>query len=409
MKKSVIYLCVLCLVVVACAQNNSKIILPESVGISSEKLKQLKDSLHHFVNTGKLAGIQTAILRKDQLIHFDSYGYADIDKKTPLNERSIFRIFSMTKPITSVGLMMLYEQGKFKLNDPVHMYIPELKHMTVLNEANDIVSAKNAITIMDLLRHSSGISYGRSHNQKLNNLYSKERLGNAYDLKDFIKKLSKLPLLFEPGTAYEYGHSTNVCGYLIQVLSGQSLNEYLKEKVLTPLKMLDTHFQLPKDKIPYLTTVYRAGKNNTLVVSELPEQSMFANNVTFYRAGGGLVSTTNDYLNFCRMLLNRGSLFNHQILKPETLDVMFKDHLVAVREHTPRLRILPGETGFGLGFSVSEKDGKKIYGWGGAVGTYYRIEPEQDLAYIMMVQISPYRQLKLRKTFQNLVNQTLIH
>ena len=167
--------------------------------------------------------------------------------------------------------------------------------------------------------------------------------------------------------------------------------------------MRDTHFQLPKEKVPYLTTGYRASNNGKLQVSELPEHSRFINKVTFYRGGGGLVSTTHDYLNFCRMLLNKGSLFRQQILKPKTLELMLKDHLEPVRKHTPRLRILPGETGFGLGFSVAEKDGKKIYGWGGAVGTYFRIEPEKGLAYIMMIQLAPYRQLKLRKTFQESV------
>ncbi len=392
----------------ASAQDNVVVSIPEAVNISNKGLDTLKKTLHNYVDDGQLAGIQTAILRKDKLIHYDSYGYADIENEKALNEKSIFRIFSMTKPITSVGLMQLYEKGKFKLEDPIHLYIPAFKNMFVYNERNEIVPAKHSIKIIDLLRHSSGISYGRSSNVDLNTKYTEADLGNSTNLEMFIKRLSSLPLLFEPGTNYEYGYSTDICGYLIEILSGQSLADYLQENILTPLKMKDTHFQLPEEKINFLTTGYGATNEGKTEVVELPEQSSFIKDVTFYRGGGGLVSTTNDYLNFCRMLLNKGSLFDHQILKPKTLELMFQDHLTSIRVHSPRLRIIQGETGFGLGFSIAEKDGRKVYGWGGAVGTYFRIEPEQDLAYIMMIQLSPYRQLKLRNKFQTLVHKAII-
>ncbi len=385
--------------------------MPESVGVSSEKLDILKKELHKYVDDGKLAGIQTAILRKDKLIHFDSYGYADIESEKLLDTQSIFRIFSMTKPITSVGLMMLYEQGKFQLDDPLHLYIPEFKNMTVYDEQKGIIPAKNSIKIIDLLRHSSGVSYGRGPNNDLNSLYAKKNLGNSRNLRSFIEKISKLPLAFEPGTNYEYSYSTDICGYLIEVLSGQPINEYLQEKVLIPLKMQNTYFQLPKEKIQQLTTGYHAGTNNNLMIAELPKESMFANDVSFFRAGGGLVSTTNDYIKFCRMLLNKGTLYGHQILKPGTIDLMTKDHLSSVRKYTPRLRILSRETGFGLGFSIAAKEKgelRGVYGWGGAVGTYFRIDPEQDLAYVLMIQLSPYKQLNLRETFQELVNNSII-
>jgi len=412
MKKTIFLIILLLNVGFMSGQDDLKISNPESVGVSSEKLEILKKELHTFVDDDRLAGVQTAILKNSELVYFDSYGYADIENQILVDDKSIFRIFSMTKPITSVGLMQLYEQGKFKLEDPVHKYIPEFKNMTVYDENNNIIPANNAIKIVDLLRHSSGISYGRSPNSDLNSLYANENLGNSKDLKAFINKISQLPLLFEPGTAYEYGYSTDICGYLIEVLSGQPINKYLQEKVLTPLKMKDTHFQLPKEKIKHLTTGYRVGENGKLEIADLPEQSRFVNEVTFFKAGGGLVSTTNDYLNFCRMLLNKGTLFDKQILKQETIDLMTMDHLASVREYTPRLRILPRETGFGLGFSVASKEEnghRGVYGWGGAVGTYFRIDPKQNLAYVMMIQLSPYRQLHLRETFQTLVNNTIIN
>lgn len=389
---------------------NAQIQNYKSVKISNEKLDTLKSVLHEYVDNGQLAGIQTAILLKEEIVHFDSYGYASAESKKLLDRSSIFRIFSMTKPITSVGLMQLYEQGKFKLNDPLSMYIPEFKSMTVYNENNEIVPAKRTIRIIDLLRHSSGISYGRSPNAAFNQKYTEARLGQSNNLKGFIDKVSKLPLLFEPGTAYEYGHSTDICGYLIEVLSGKPLDEYLHEHVLKPLEMYDTHFQLPMDKLPNFTTGYRAGENGNLEIAELPEESRFLNKPNFIRAGGGLVSTTNDYINFCRMLLNNGTFKDKQILKPETIELMIQDHLDEVRQFTPRLRILPSETGFGLGFSIAKKDnGSIVYGWGGAVGTYFRVDSEIDIAYIMMIQLSPYRQLNLRTTFQNLVNDAVVN
>ncbi|MEO1032430.1 MAG: serine hydrolase domain-containing protein [Bacteroidota bacterium] len=377
---------------------------------SNQQLDSLKYTLHQYVDNGQLAGIQTAILKANDLVLFDSYGYADLERKRPLDSLSIFRIFSMTKPITSVGLMQLYERGKFKLEDPVSLYIPEFKSMSVYNDSNEIVPAKQQIKIIDLLRHSSGLSYGRGPNSALNQKYVEANLGSSKNLKSFVKNISQLPLAFEPGTNYEYGHSTNVCGYLIEVLSGQSVDAYLYENVLSPLQMHNTYFQLPKEKVVHFTTGYRASDDGQLEVAELPEESRFLNTPNFIRTGGGLVSTTHDYLNFCRMLLNKGTLFEKQIIKSETLDIMTKDHLASVRQHAPRLRILSGETGFGLGFSIAEREnGSVVYGWGGAVGTYFRVDPEYNLAYIMMIQISPYRQLNLRRTFQDLVNKAMIN
>ena len=393
------------------SQNISELVIPEHVGLSSEKIEILKQELHEYVDDGRLAGIQTAILSKGELVLFDSYGYANIQNKQLLDEHSIFRIFSMTKPITSVGLMMLFEEDKFKLEDPVYKYIPEFKNMTVFDTIKGIIPSIRDITILDLLRHSSGISYGRSPNSDLNNLYSQAHLRNSSNLKEFSSKLAKLPLLFEPGTAYEYGYSTDLCGYLIEVLSGKPLDFFIQERILDPLQMTDTHFQLPKEKIEYFTTGYRVDDNQTLQIAELPAESRFLNELTLINGGGGLVSTTLDYLNFCRMLTNNGKFKGQQLLKPETLDLMTQDHLMSVREFTPRLRLLLGETGFGLGFSIASKDQglRGVYGWGGAVGTYFRIDPEHQLAYIMMIQLSPYRQLQLRARFQELVNAAIIN
>lgn len=389
------------------AQDLDPLNIPESVNISSIRLDEMNDQLHEIVDKGKLAGIQTAIIRKGKLAHFDTYGFANLEEEKTLNNKSIFRIFSMTKPITSVGLMQLYEKGKFKLDDPVYKYIPEFKNMVVHTE-NGNVPVNKSIKIIDLLRHTSGIGYGRSASQTLNNIYQDANLHNSENLESFITEISKIPLAFEPGTDWEYGHSTDVCGYLIEVLSGKKLDAYLSENVLKPLGMIDTHFQLPKSKIERFTTGYST-ENEKLVVVEHPSESRFASEVTFLKGGGGLVSTTSDYIKFCKMLLNEGKLNGKILLKPETIRLMTKDHLSDVRKHTERLRLLPGETGFGLGFSIADKNEDGIvYGWGGAVGTYFRVHPKKELAYILMIQLSPYRQLGLREVFQELVNNSLI-
>ncbi|PQJ80865.1 hypothetical protein BTO18_01695 [Polaribacter porphyrae] len=383
---------------------------PESVGISSAKLKELNTKLHSFVNNKQLAGIQTAIIRKNKLVHFNTYGFSNVEENKPLKNNSIFRIFSMTKPITSVGLMMLYEQEKFKLDDPLYKYIPEFKNISIYDENSGIIKAKRHIRIIDLLRHTSGISYGRTQNKSLNDLYRNAHLRNSKNLREMILKLAKLPLSFEPGTNWEYGYSTDVCGYLIEVLSGKKLDDFLYSNILKPLRMDDTHFQLPKHKIDRFTVGYRT-INGKLLVSETPEESRFVNDVHIINGGGGLVSTTKDYLQFCKMLINRGKLNDTQILKTETIALMTKDHLKEVRKFTPRLRLMPRETGFGLGFSIASKSPNKergVYGWGGAVGTYFRIDPERELIYIMMIQLSPYRQLGLRQKFQQLVNNSIL-
>lgn len=395
---------------ISIAQNRITLHTPESVGVSSNKLKELNEKLHSFVDKKQLAGIQTAIIRKGKLVHFDTYGYSNIKNDKLLQENSLFRIFSMTKPITSIGLMMLFEEGKFKLEDPLYKYIPEFKNITIYNEKSGSKIAKKPIKIIDLLRHTSGISYGRTRSNHINNLYGNAGLRNSKNLKELVRKLSKLPLSFEPGTNWEYGYSTDICGYLIEVLSGKPLDEYLRETILDPLKMKDTHFQIPKNKIDRFTAGY-SFQNGKLVITENENNNRFVNDVTLFYGGGGLVSTTSDYLKFCQMLIDKGTTNSIRLLKSETIDLMTKDHLAEVRKFTPRLRLMPRETGFGLGFSIASKSDSKergVYGWGGLSGTYFRIDPEKELIYVMMMQLFPYRQLGLRQKFQQLVNHTLL-
>jgi CubicO group peptidase (beta-lactamase class C family) len=381
----------------------------EANGLYSDSLEQMNRYFHTLVDEKRLAGIQTAVIAKGKLVHFDTYGYADIEQQKKLDEKSIFRIFSMTKPIVSVALMQLYEQGKFDLYDPLHKYIPEFKDLLVYSDST-LVPAKEPIKIIDLLRHTSGYSYGNSNYEGLNQYYAEARLNASENNKAYVQKVSKIPLQFEPGTARQYGVSTNICGYLIELLSGKSLDVYLQEHIFEPLQMNDTHFKLPQEKIEHFTVGYRWSDENGLFVAESATDNRYVSEVALFNGGGGLVSTTFDYLKFCQMLLDDGRVNQKLILKPETLQLMFKDHLAEVRKHQENIRLPQGEAGFGLGFAIKGDHPdqlKNIFGWGGAVGTYFKIDKDHDLAYVMMIQLSPHRHLGLRQRIQDFINASI--
>lgn len=383
---------------------------PESVGLSGDSLAQMDAYFHGLVDEKQLAGIQTAVLRHGKMIHFDSYGHANIEEGALLDENSIFRIFSMTKPIVSVALMQLYEQGRFKLEDPIHAYLPDFRDMSIHTDSG-LVPVQQPIRIVDLLTHTSGFSYGRSQIPELDQLYADAALYAAEDNADYLRRLSQLPLQFEPGTDWQYGVSTNICGHLIEVLSGQTLAEYLQEHIFNPLKMEDTHFQLPAEKVNRFTVGYGWQDSLGLMISEGQRENRYVEEVTLFNGGGGLVSTTFDYLKFCQMLLNKGKANGFQILKEETIGVMLQDHLEEARAHQERLRLPFGEYGFGLGFAVrgtGPNDLENVFGWGGAVGTYFKIDTDHDLTYVLMIQLSPYRQLGLRQSFQNFVESSIV-
>ena len=412
--KPIMRLILLCWVAFAFTTNaqptSLKLTKPESVSISGDSLKRMDNHFHRLVDAKQLAGIQTAVMRNGQLIHFDSYGYANIEAKKLLDEKSIFRIFSMTKPIVSVALMQLYEKGKFKLEDPIHKYLPEFKNMWVYRDSAMFVAQK-PIRVIDLLRHTSGFSYGRSRYPELNRRYVAANLRAAKTNKEYIQKLSKLPLQFEPNTDWQYGLSTNICGYLVEVLSGLSLDDYLQQHIFTPLGMKDTHFQLPKNKIERFTVGYGWRASSGLRIVETQSDNRYVRKVTLFNGGGGLVSTTLDYLKFCQMILNKGTFNRKQILNKTTVELMLRDHLQGARRVQARLRLPAGEAGFGLGFVIkgaSANQLEKVYGWGGAVGTYFRIDIQNKLIYILMIQLSPYRQLGLQRLMQNYVNAAMI-
>jgi len=396
-------------------QSERSFAIPENFGFSSQRLALLDSKMHELVNNGQIAGVQTAIMRRNELIHFDTYGFADIESNKSLEENSIWRIYSMTKPIVSVGLMMLYEKGLFSLNDPVHLYIPELKEMLVHTVGNETKKAENPIRVIDILRHTSGFGYGWGPGNYVDSLYNAINRGAMKDNESFVENLSKLPLYYEPGQGWRYSVSTDVCGYLIEQFSGQPLDVYLSENILEPLGMIDTHFEVPAEKIDRFVTHYKPTKSGSIEAADHPSDSRYTKKVTMFSGGGGLVSTTADYLRFCQMLLNRGSMDGRRYISPATLDLMITDHTQDISHQGGPIALPGGGIGFGLGFSVVNNLAKTnmlgsvgTYGWGGAAGTYFRIDPKEELISIMMIQIRPYEHLQAREKFQNLVYQALV-
>ncbi|MDC0378053.1 beta-lactamase family protein [Flavobacteriaceae bacterium] len=381
-------------------QSDFEISSPESQGFSSERLMLLNQAMHSYVDDNELSGIQTAIVKNGKLIHFDSYGSSDISENDPLKEDDIFRIASMTKPIVSIGLMMLLEEGKFKLNDPVYKYIPEFKNLTI-KKRKKIKPVKNHVKIIDLLRHSAGLNFkGPEDYRKVINM----------DLEEYTKESVKEPLKFEPGTTWWYSSSTDICGYLIEVLSGQKLDVYLKNRIFDPLKMDDTSFELPKNKIDRLTTLYVVGEKKELVSFDNKSNTPFKDKVTLLNGSGGLLSTTKDYLKFSVMLLNNGSFGEEQIIKKSTLDLMKKDHSLGLKY---KKLVFGKKKGFGLGFEVVKEEDTKFgskgtFGWGGMFGTYFRADPKQNMVYIYMTQSFETYRLKLADKFRAMVYESIL-
>ena len=394
--KSILFLCGYLIT----AQSSFEISSPEMQGVSSEKLELLNETMHSFVDNNDISAIQTAILKNGKLIHFDSYGNSDISEKSTLKSDDIFRIASMTKPIVSVGLMMLHEEGKFELDDPVYKYIPEFKNLSV-QKRKKIKPAKNHIKIIDLLRHSAGFNFkGPEDYRKTINL----------TLEEYTKEAAKNPLKFEPGTTWWYSYATDICGYLIEVLSGQKLDVFLKKRIFDPLEMNDTFFEIPKDKLDRLTTLYVVDKEKKLISFDDKSNTPFKDKVVLLNGSGGLLSTTDDYLKFASMLLNNGSFKNNQLISKETLNLMKVDHSLGLKY---KKLAFGKKKGFGLGFEIVKEEDTKFgskgtFGWGGMFGTYFRVDPKENMVIIYMTQSFETYKLKIADKFRSLIYDSII-
>jgi CubicO group peptidase (beta-lactamase class C family) len=399
---------------ITAAADNLSYATPESVGMSSERLERIAPVLQQYVDSGELVGVVSMIARRGEIVHFDEYGVLDKDTGQALARDSIFRIYSMTKPITTLAVMKLYEEGKLQLTDPVERYLPAFTNVRVAGAGGALVAPQRPMTVQMLMTHTSGLTYGVFGDTLVDRQYRDAAVMTSPDNTTFIERLGPIPLQNQPGTRFHYSVSTDVLGALVEAVSGQTLGDYFAEHVFEPLQMTDTSFQVPAEKLPRFGTNHTFNAENGLLeVSDRPSSSNFVNRQTFESGGGGLLSTAEDYMRFSQMLLNGGELDGERIIGSKTLEYMTQNHLAgifgAAGLHNPEE--LPGfarGTGFGLGFAVVEdptatggNSSEGEYYWGGAAGTIFWVDPEEELTGIVMIQHMNVR-VPLRATFKAL-------
>lgn len=394
---------------------------PESVGFSSERLARIRLAMQRHLDQGRYAGMITLAVRRGKIAHFEQFGMMDLAAGKPMAPDAIFRIYSMTKPITSVAALMLMEEGLLHLNDPVSAFIPALKDLSVIARVEgdnvELEAVKNVMTIRHLFTHTAGFSYGFDENDYLDRLYQKQLWKKLQDtpgesLKDMIEALSTLPLRFQPGTRFHYSVSIDVLGHIVEIVSGLCLDEFFQQRIFEPLGMVDTAFWVGPEKAGRLAHNYGPDVENPgrLVDIDPHEKSNYLKPATFFSGGGGLVSTTFDYLRFCQMLLNGGELDGVRLLGRKTVELMRSNHLPAGIYEDANCA-----NGFGLGGYVLLNPGYAPcmgsfgnWGWGGAAGTRFWLDFQEQLIGILMVQVMPSDLYPLGDQFQNLVYQALV-
>lgn len=373
---------VLLIILVGSCQNDiSKL---QSVGISADSLNVATKRLHKYVDEGKLPGTYVKIIKDGKVVYDDKYGFIDIDKKKPIEENSLYRIFSMTKPITAVAIMSLYDQGKLNLDDKVSKYIPEFLDTQVYKELDGKHSfepQKTPLTIRHLLTHTSGIPYGweSSYTDSIYNV--RQHMRKDWTLEEMTKDIATIPLKFQPGTNYNYGLGIDIAGYIVEVVSGEKLNNYFKTVIFDPLKMNDTRFYIPEEKREQLSELYTMDENGKLIIVSDPNmEKVFgsAKPPKLLLGGAGLISTLNDYETFCRMLLNKGELNGKRILSEKAAEMIMTNQY-------PKEMKTNSQMGHGLSGMVNLDTGE--YNWGGAAATSFWINPKDNLILICYTQL----------------------
>jgi CubicO group peptidase (beta-lactamase class C family) len=371
---------------------------PEAVGFSSERLKRLDAGMKSGVDSKQLAGVVTMVARHGQLAQQLVYGQQDLASGKPMQKDTIFRIYSMTKPITGVAMMILYEEGKWKPSDPIARYIPEFRDLKVYKGEKDgkpvLESPAHAPTMGELMSHTAGFTYGLFGATPVDKMYQQTNpLLGATSLQDFITKMAPLPLAYEPGEGWMYSVSVDIQGYLVEKLSGQPFPEFLRQRIFEPLGMTDTGFFVPEDKLPRLATTYSW---QAQALAPMPRDPAVSQPPGLPSGGGGLYSTASDYLRFAQMLLNRGELNGTRILAPSTVELMTHDHVPdAVQNGKFGIGSYRMQPGFGFGFDVAVYEdpaqvgssvGRGTYLWDGIAGTWFWIDPTNDIAFVGMIQ-----------------------
>ena len=398
-----------------------------AAGMSTRALARISDHfMRRYIEPGKIAGALPVVYRKGALAYFEPLGRMDVERNKPMRDDTIFRIYSMTKPITAVALMMLYEDGHFQLNDPVHRFIAQWRDLAVYQAGvvpNFVTRpVERAMTIKDLFTHMSGLTYGFMNRTNVDHAYRKLGIGGGESptLRAMIDTLAQVPLEFSPGTRWNYSVASDVLGHLVEVMSGMSFDAYLRARIFEPLGMKDTAFTVPDGAASRFAANYSRGPDKTLRLEDDPQNSIYLKPRTFFSGGGGLVSTAHDYLRFCRMLVNGGELDGVRILGRKTIDLMTRNHLPNDEDLTRWALGSFSETanegyGFGLGFSINLGPVRTAtigsageYAWGGAASTIFWIDPAEELVVILMTQFIPSATFDFRGQLKTLVYPAIV-
>jgi CubicO group peptidase (beta-lactamase class C family) len=395
---------------------------PESLGFSTARLKNIDRFLQQrYLDSGKLPCSQVLIARRGETVYQTVLGQMDVERERPAAEDTVYRIYSMTKPVTSIAFMMLLEQGLVSLDDPVHRFIPEWRDLGVY--AGGVLGMfrterpQRPMLMVDLLRHTSGLTYGFQMRTNVDAAYRKLKLGEFVDapsLDEMIKQLATLPLEFSPGTAWNYGVSTDVVGYLVGKISGMPFETYVREKILAPLKMVDTDFQVRPDQAARFAACYAARPDGKMALQDDPTTSPYLKPPTLVSGGAGLVSTAADYMRFGQMLLNGGELDGARLVSPKTLQLMTRNHLPDNKDLPQLSRSLFSEAsyngvGFGLGFAVTIDQPRTMilgsngeFTWGGMASTLFWVDPREQLVGIFLTQLTPSSTYAVRRELRTL-------
>ncbi|MFZ5429373.1 MAG: serine hydrolase domain-containing protein [Bacteroidota bacterium] len=387
---------------------------PEDAGMSSMRLQKAGELIDQYIADGKLPGGVFMAVRYGQVVFLKAAGNRSVDPPAPYRENDIFRIASMTKAVTSVAIMQLYEDGRLGIDDPVYKYLPSFEKQTVLDKFNEkdstwtTVPVKSPVTIRHLLTHTSGITYGEFNRGKIMAVYQKNNVLNAglshaeWTSEEFIDRLGKTPLVFQPGERYLYGLNMDVMGRIVEVVSGETLQDYFRKNIFEPLGMEDTWFYLPADRHDRLVPVYTVNREGQIVQADASNAMGADINYPlreerpFYAGGGGLASTAKDYARFIQALVNEGVFNGSRILSRKTIEMMTSDQMILLNKEGKGISSRPGET-FCLGFSLLTEEGNGInskspgtYEWGGYFNTKFFIDPYEHMVFTAMTQIAPF-------------------
>ncbi len=388
---------------------------PKEFGFSAERLERINTTMGRYVDQNMIAGIITLVARRGSVVHLEKVGWQNVESRTPMEFNTIFRIYSMTKPITSIALMMLFEQNLVRLEDPVSKYIPEFNNLMVQVGRNVVTDPDREITVHDLLTHTTGLSYGDDQDSEVDKLY---RQADIFDtkitLKEMIHRIAKLPLRYQPGEKWCYSVATDVVGYLVEVIADKPLGDFFQEEIFNPLGIVDTSFTLSPEKMDRLATLYGPTEKGPLEVLSDDIGGDYLN-ANLHSGGAGLAGTTTDYLRIATLILNKGDLDGVRLLGPKTMELMASNHLPpSLIPYSMSDIAYPG-FGFGLGFNVimdvalsGMMGSVGAHGWGGYANTHFWVDPVEKIVGILMMQYLPSGTYPVTNDFRTLVYQALL-